>query len=185
VLHGLLGKSSGYFIYASTVIKFVDDKNFRPTQRLTAIESLRRTDHFQSPFGALDELYTQILSAAPQHPALVPILRVIDTSPFLECADIDELLGLEDGDTELSLRGLHSILKFSGPGKQASFIHASFSDFVRDPSRAGNFYIADSVGLAELARLVLTELGYMYQDPIKNRKEIPKELCVHAYLVAE
>ncbi|KAJ7911970.1 hypothetical protein B0H13DRAFT_1614064 [Mycena leptocephala] len=146
VLKGLVWKSSGYFVYASTVIKFVDDKHFRPTQRLETIVNLTGTD-FQSPFGALDELYTQILSAVPYNPQLVPILRVIDNwAGWLSAEAIDELLGLEDGDTELSLRGLHSVLEFweSTP----RFIHASFSDFLRDPSRAGIFYIEDSVGTA-------------------------------------
>ncbi|KAF7349120.1 putative nwd2 protein [Mycena venus] len=34
VLEGLVQKSSGYFIYASTVIKFIDDQFSRPTERL-------------------------------------------------------------------------------------------------------------------------------------------------------
>ncbi|KAJ7859093.1 hypothetical protein B0H14DRAFT_2577460 [Mycena olivaceomarginata] len=34
IVEDLVWKSSGYFIYASTVVKFVDDKNFRPTERL-------------------------------------------------------------------------------------------------------------------------------------------------------
>jgi hypothetical protein len=184
VLDGLVRKSSGYFIYASTVIKFVDDKNFRPTQRLEAIESLTRID-FQSPFGPLDELYTQILSAVPHTPQLVSILRVIDNFNWrLSCDRIDELLGLETGDTALSLRGLHSVVTFRHDPGRSGFSHASFSDFLRDPSRSGNFYIGDSIGLAKLARLVFTELGYMYEDPIKNRNT-PIALCVHTCLAAK
>ncbi|KAJ7093806.1 hypothetical protein C8R44DRAFT_564462, partial [Mycena epipterygia] len=34
ILGMLVEKSSGYFIYASTVIKFIDDKHFRPTEQL-------------------------------------------------------------------------------------------------------------------------------------------------------
>ncbi|KAJ6608445.1 hypothetical protein B0H10DRAFT_526146 [Mycena sp. CBHHK59/15] len=108
LIEHLVRKSSGYFIYASTVIKFVDDKHFRPTQRLAAVENLTGTD-FESPFGALDELYTQILSAVPAHAQLVAILRVVEyihPSP----PKIEQLLALESGDVELSLRGLHSVL---------------------------------------------------------------------------
>ncbi|KAJ7888289.1 hypothetical protein B0H13DRAFT_2042505 [Mycena leptocephala] len=172
VLTHLVDKSSGYFIYASTVVKFVDDKNYRPSKRLEAITNISGTGS-KSPFSALDELYCQILSAVPDNHHLVPILRVIEYfiyPPGLE--QIDELLGLEDGETELSLRSLHSVLKFWGRG-DPTFIHASFSDFLCDPSRAGSFYIGDPVGLADLARLVLTELGYMYQDPIKNGRKYP------------
>ncbi|KAJ7246162.1 hypothetical protein B0H12DRAFT_768641 [Mycena haematopus] len=38
VLKELVWKSSGYFIYASTIIKFVDDKNYRPTERLAVVQ---------------------------------------------------------------------------------------------------------------------------------------------------
>ncbi|KAJ7793391.1 hypothetical protein B0H13DRAFT_1467047, partial [Mycena leptocephala] len=34
IIYNFVKKSSGYFIYASTIIKFIDDKNFRPTERL-------------------------------------------------------------------------------------------------------------------------------------------------------
>ncbi|KAJ7266524.1 hypothetical protein C8J57DRAFT_1015198, partial [Mycena rebaudengoi] len=59
VIQGLVRNSSGYFIYAATVIKFMDDRNFRPTEQLAALQD---TSYSESPFGALDQLYTQILS---------------------------------------------------------------------------------------------------------------------------
>ncbi|KAJ7230798.1 hypothetical protein C8J57DRAFT_1147331, partial [Mycena rebaudengoi] len=62
VIDKLVDKSSGYFIYATTIIKFVDDRSFRPTERL---EFLKQESHLESPFGALDQLYTQILSTVP------------------------------------------------------------------------------------------------------------------------
>ncbi|KAJ7248301.1 hypothetical protein C8J57DRAFT_1672725, partial [Mycena rebaudengoi] len=34
VMKYLVDKSSGYFIYAATVIKFINDRNFRPTEQL-------------------------------------------------------------------------------------------------------------------------------------------------------
>ncbi|KAJ7118230.1 hypothetical protein C8R44DRAFT_673674, partial [Mycena epipterygia] len=57
----LVWTSSGSFIYASTVIKFIDDKNFRPTDRLDIIMGLAEPD-LESPLAALNQLYTQILS---------------------------------------------------------------------------------------------------------------------------
>ncbi|KAJ7630144.1 hypothetical protein B0H17DRAFT_865971, partial [Mycena rosella] len=61
ILNSLVEKSSGYFIYASTIIRFIDDKAFRPTKRLESIQNLGSTN-FDSPFAALDQLYLQILS---------------------------------------------------------------------------------------------------------------------------
>ncbi|KAF7349087.1 putative nwd2 protein [Mycena venus] len=166
VIDRLVRKSSGYFIYAKTVVKFVDDKNFRPIQRLKDIENLTGTGS-QTMFDALDELYTQILCVVPQH-HLVPMLRVLDNfGAALTTSEIDTLLGLEPGDAALSLRGLYSVLTFYED--RPSFSHASFSDFLRDPSRAGRFYTDESARLTELARSVLPLLSYTYQDRVKNR----------------
>ncbi|KAJ6543495.1 hypothetical protein B0H10DRAFT_1854128 [Mycena sp. CBHHK59/15] len=162
----LVHKSSGYFIYASTVIKFVDDKNFRPVQRLAAVESLPGTDS-ESPFGALDQLYTQVLSSASvgRH-HLLAILRVfVRLSLYPE--DIERLLELESGDVHLTLRGLHSVLYVSPD--YISFHHASFGDFLNDPRRAHEFYIGGLADLKDLACSVLTEFSYEYEDRSKNR----------------
>ncbi|KAJ7738236.1 hypothetical protein DFH07DRAFT_984400, partial [Mycena maculata] len=62
VLYHLVEKSSGYFIYASTVIKFIDNKDFRPTERLRVIMGISTPEaEDDSPFQALDQLYIQIL----------------------------------------------------------------------------------------------------------------------------
>ncbi|KAJ7215390.1 hypothetical protein GGX14DRAFT_442873 [Mycena pura] len=163
----LVSNSSGYFIYARTVVKFVDDKNFRPIQRLKDIENLTGTGS-QTAFDALDELYTQILSVVPQHHHLVPILRVLDIfGGVLTLSQMDTLLGSEPGDAALSLRGLYSVLTFHYD--RPRFSHTSFSDFLRDPSRAGAFYTDEPARLTELARSVLAELSYTYEDSVKNR----------------
>ncbi|KAJ6543262.1 hypothetical protein DFH09DRAFT_1088959 [Mycena vulgaris] len=154
---GTAAGSSGYFIYVST---------YRPTQRLAAILAAPASPS-QSPFAALDALYMQILCAIPETPNLVPILRVIYRFS-LEPGDIEALLELESGDVELSIRGLHSVIRHDGD-HYLRFIHASFSDFLNDPSRAGEFYIADTAGLEDLAPLVLAKLGYMHEDSMKNR----------------
>ncbi|KAJ7637486.1 hypothetical protein B0H17DRAFT_496110 [Mycena rosella] len=171
VIDRLVEKSSGYFIYASTIIKFIDDKHYRPTRRLAAIEGLSGV-HSPSPFAALDALYRQILLEIPENPDLVPILRVIHHF-HLRPDQIEELLGLESGDVQLALRGLYSVIDStashpflnSGPG----FIHASFADFLQDPLRAGDFCTSDAVGLNDLARLILSEFAYKHEHPEKNQ----------------
>ncbi|KAJ6551278.1 hypothetical protein B0H19DRAFT_1296483, partial [Mycena capillaripes] len=76
IIHSLVEKSSGYFIYASTIIKFIDNKKFRPTKSLEVILGIKESD-FKSPFAALDQLYTQILSEAPARAQVLKILAVI------------------------------------------------------------------------------------------------------------
>ncbi|KAJ7814085.1 hypothetical protein B0H13DRAFT_2465291 [Mycena leptocephala] len=109
ILNNLVDKSSGYFIYASTVIKFIDDKDFRPTERLEIVMGITESD-FGSPFSALDKLYIEILAAVPARPQLPRILSVIAAKLNLTTRHIDQLLGLNSGDVRLTLRGLHSVI---------------------------------------------------------------------------
>ncbi|KAJ7918002.1 hypothetical protein B0H13DRAFT_308426, partial [Mycena leptocephala] len=83
IIRNLVGKSSGYFIYASTIIKFIDDKKFRPTERLAIINGMTKPPS-ESPFASLDQLYIQILSQAQvdARPQLLKILMVIASKFF-------------------------------------------------------------------------------------------------------
>ncbi|KAJ7821315.1 hypothetical protein B0H14DRAFT_2831568 [Mycena olivaceomarginata] len=170
VLAKLVEKSSGYFIYASTVIKFIDDKDFRPTDRLKIILGIKEPD-FGSPYGALDQLYTQILSGVPARPQLVQVMHFISTKPFqLSIAQIEQLLDLEPGDFRLILRRLHSVIKMpSNDFDSAIFYHASFLDFLCDPTRSGIFYIHNQC-TENLARHILKAFSYPNESAALNEK---------------
>ncbi len=60
----LVSKSSGQFIYASTVVNFVDDIYDDPRERLDIVLNTRPVNSV-SPFAELDQLYIQILSQQP------------------------------------------------------------------------------------------------------------------------
>ncbi|KAJ7747564.1 hypothetical protein B0H16DRAFT_1268590, partial [Mycena metata] len=147
VLDNLVGKSSGYFIYAATVIKFVDDPYFRPTERLEIIHNLKPTQ-YDAPFEMLDKLYHQILSGVqPQFRSrLLHILQCVAYGFGLGPAQLDYILGLKPGDTRLILRGLHSVLEVppyneDWLSKSISFYHASFPDFLLAQERSLNFHL--------------------------------------------
>jgi hypothetical protein len=77
----------------------------------------------------------------------------LDLTPL----QIDWLLELKPGDTQLIFRGLHSVLEIGSNG-HISVYHASFLDFVRDPRRSSNF----NIGLENrmnVARAVLKALS--------------------------
>ncbi|KAJ7772488.1 hypothetical protein B0H16DRAFT_1363985, partial [Mycena metata] len=104
-LEDLVAKSSGYFVYASTVVKFIDDQYSRPTERLETIQNMGSTQS-EVPFEALDQLYIQILSVVPvrYRSQLPDILQCVICSFDLAPFQIDLLLGLQPGDTRLILR---------------------------------------------------------------------------------
>ena len=72
----LVRKSSGHFIYASTVLKFVDDEETYPPDQLYVVLGNMAPSAGQLPFQALDELYHGILerAATRNYPLLTDIL---------------------------------------------------------------------------------------------------------------
>ncbi|KAJ6555410.1 hypothetical protein DFH09DRAFT_1165320 [Mycena vulgaris] len=178
VVRTLVTKSSGHFIYASTIIKFIDDTNFRPTERLTSALENSADPDLDSPFGALDQLYTHILDSVPRKRQLLNILRVIFYfSERLSLYQIDQLLDLKPGDTSLTLRGLHSIIKYENDNSNSDpdgwfdigWEHASFGDFLGNPTRSGKFYVGGLAPCMDLAQRVLKVLAYANDDEQMNR----------------
>ncbi|KAF9065184.1 hypothetical protein BDP27DRAFT_1191019, partial [Rhodocollybia butyracea] len=72
----IVQKSSNHFIYASTVLKYIDDDSAVPADCLNIVLGLSPlTDSIdESPFNDLDALYRQILST---HKNTTPISRML------------------------------------------------------------------------------------------------------------
>ncbi|KAJ6490091.1 hypothetical protein C8R45DRAFT_826218, partial [Mycena sanguinolenta] len=141
LLEDMVDRTSGHFIYAATIIKFLDDKSYRPTQRLMVVQD-RNSAGSGSAFEALDQLYMTILTSVPRQAELVPILCAI-VNFSLNLHEVDELFALEDGEAELLLRGLHSVVHVPSENEYPKFIsshHASFLDFLNNPNRSHQFY---------------------------------------------
>ncbi|KAJ7290499.1 hypothetical protein C8J57DRAFT_1275992 [Mycena rebaudengoi] len=152
--------------------------NFRPTERL---EHLRQYSPSGSPFGALDQLYMQILSTAPDRSRLLQILRAMAFFRFrITPSGIEELLELNPGDVQLTLRSLHSVLVIPKPKadtwRDIRVHHASFEDFLNDPQRAGEFYVGGLQHRVDLSRRVFVALSHICTDPSINRAGGPLSL---------
>jgi hypothetical protein len=139
VLDKLVWRSSGYFIYTSIIIKFIDDKNYRPTECLAIIMKDQLETGSDLAFDTLDQLYINILSTVPiaKRPRLISILCALANFKFSPDG-LDELLGLQIGDTHLFLHSLHLIFNVPSeerhwpPWSAISTHHASFYDFLGD-----------------------------------------------------
>ncbi|KAJ7450137.1 hypothetical protein FB451DRAFT_1101950, partial [Mycena latifolia] len=144
----LVNKSSGVFIYATTVIRFIEDEYSHPADRLTLVLSL--DPHSTAP---LDDLYTEILSVVPCEPQQLRILHAIwqgtrNRNLARDPEEMDSLLDLRLGTSHLALRGLHSL--FHIPLIRARFdsrdfvrpLHASLGDYLEDSRRSGKWCIS-------------------------------------------
>ncbi|KAJ7474297.1 hypothetical protein FB451DRAFT_1133691, partial [Mycena latifolia] len=164
VLRKLVSTSCGFFIYPAMIIKFVDDRNFRPLQRLQLVHMSSRGSHrqFRTPFHALDSVYTQILAGITPQPQLLAILSAILSFNVLSITHLEQVLKLRPGDVRLALRGLHALLDVPPKTDSRSRIgvhHASFLDFLDDPARAGQFYVGGSKHRLAIARAILRALS--------------------------
>jgi len=141
----ITSKSGGYFIYASTVIKFIDEEYFSPPEQLDQVLNHSISAPDLTPFAELDKLYSQILSSCPTRQ--IPLLkRILGYAVFPSRArGIDHLaafLRVSPGKIKLTLRGLRSLVsKFEGSLSPLKLWHASFSDFLLNEVRAGVYYI--------------------------------------------
>ena len=148
VIDLLVQRSSGQFIYAATVLKFVGAKFCSPTKQLTLV---LKTD--ATAFSDLDQLYTQILSAYPRAVNIVQALGIISVSHGKQAEAMEDIFGMEKGELKLVLCGMSSLMKDenddawdglnSGPTSYSipHFAHASFGDYLFDSSRSGPFHV--------------------------------------------
>jgi hypothetical protein len=148
VLDRLVQNSSGQFIYAATVVKFVGDKYAYPGNQLEIIFGIRRATNSSSPFADLDQLYLEILVRQPDQDFLKTFLNLF----YLYMKDrfgferylvdfINAMSDLEEGELFAKLRGLHSLLEISESDKFIRVYHASFFEFLLDSTRSDQYYL--------------------------------------------
>ncbi|KAL0571108.1 hypothetical protein V5O48_010855, partial [Marasmius crinis-equi] len=177
VIHKLSDKSCGQFIYVSTTVSFVDSKFYDPCRRLEVVLRLTPEDDHESPFGPLDALYHHVLSANPNRARLILILGFIlhpltypdRYSTSDKCITlthprfIEMLLDLSEGQVNLDLQAMHSVLRITDSG--IDILHTSFSDFLHEKSRSGDFYIDSTYFQSFTVSCALRYLNKALQNP--------------------
>ncbi|KAF8990746.1 hypothetical protein BDQ17DRAFT_342216 [Cyathus striatus] len=165
----LVRRSSGQFIYASTVVKFIKHKRSDPRERLTTIIDIKPGQI--SPYAELDALYIQILSDASDNAGgyhnILLIFQALIHRNIYYCADISLpallslFLRITRQDLMLQLVDLHSIVYIPSsddPGELLKFYHASFTDFVSDPSRSQEFFVSKAKAHVALGNCCLARI---------------------------
>lgn len=175
-VHQLVRKSSGQFIYASTVIHFVKSVRHRPVDRLEIVLGLRPVHH-DLPFAELDALYMHILESLEYPDKALQVIGAIlvqeshnwdaniNTVPRME-----QFLGFESGDIDLYLADMTSLVSCDAEGNEPiRILHASFGDFLFDPTRSGAFTLDRKVVQTMMACRCLQHLIFASNhDPAKD-----------------
>jgi len=131
-------KSSGQFIYATIVVRYVESSLHRPQQRLDAILGLR-PPFKDLPFSELDALYLHLLNSNDDPSKAADILAFLALYDEINPADIDKMLSLESGDAEVCLSRMAAIVNIEIHFNHicvASLLHKSLGDFLFDSDRS-------------------------------------------------
>ena len=177
----LVQNSSGQFIYAATVVKFVGDKYAYPSNQLEIIFKIRRRTNNSSPFVDLDQLYLEILVRQPDQDFLKTFLKFLclpidDNSGRFELIRI--LFNMQREEFLAKIRGLHSLLVISVVSScniEAHPYHASFLDFLRDQERACQYHSDGVLGSRNFVDLFLKAL-IKYASSMWQPRYV---LCIH------
>ncbi|KAF9013075.1 hypothetical protein BDQ17DRAFT_1419255 [Cyathus striatus] len=169
----LVKKSSGQFIYAATVIKYIADYRRDPREQLRTIIDIQPGGTCrESPYAELDAVYIHILKTAAMsqdYDSTSHIFMVLlYTRRHLEMEMVPvprlaEFLGVMQSTITLLLVDLHSAMHIpnSNLAQDAQiirFFHASFVDFLQDSARSGKFFIAKEKAHATLGRDCFTTI---------------------------
>lgn len=160
----LVAKASGQFIYATTVVRFVDVRHETPMERLEIAMGLSdyREDDSDSgrikfPFSELDRLYQKVFGEVYDIQLTLRIIGcIILLRAPIDLEDLEALLELKPGTVEISLYKLHSVLDVfddsSNQGRFVRFHHESLKEFLLNPRRSGKYYIASDLIHHELSQ---------------------------------
>ncbi|KIM71709.1 hypothetical protein PILCRDRAFT_750317 [Piloderma croceum F 1598] len=133
-LDALVQNASGSFLFASTLINFVDNGTGSPHLKLPKVLAAH---------ASLDPLYIQVLSTAPRGQVL---RRIIGTILFLRSSlsitSLGHLLQLDTADVLEALLGVQSILMIpENDDEPVRLVHTSLRDFLTSKPRSGDFFI--------------------------------------------
>ncbi len=138
----IVDKSSGQFIYASVVMKFLFSPSVNPSIRLDIIRGLRPKGRL-TPFAQLDALYRHIFSQVDdlQVPATLEYLAYLIFGNTQSLRVTSYFFELEYADVESMFSPLASVILCDVEEQKITFHHASLPDFLCDKARSGKYCI--------------------------------------------
>ena len=169
----LVNKSSGQFIYASTVVKFISSPRHGPDHRLEIVLDLRPKGK-DLPFAELDSLYRYVLSSVEETPKTI---QIVATALILRYRayifDLTDILDLSPRDIKLHRIDLGSLVEYGSDF--LGILHASLGDFFFDESRSQELYIDPRSIHTKIAQAFLRE----YLKPHRAKRFICCQVLRH------
>ncbi|KAF5310525.1 hypothetical protein D9619_007695 [Psilocybe cf. subviscida] len=149
-VNAIIHKSSGQFIYAATVMRFIEYSTASPSLSMLAVHGTRPAAN-HSPYAQLDTVYSYILSNSHDIQSVIFCLGVHFAATIpnkgwnMEGQDFGTLLnytGYKQSEIESLFADLAAIIGVhTYPPLRLAFYHASLSDYLMDKSRSGIYYV--------------------------------------------
>ena len=142
----LTKKSSGLFIFASTMVRFIESEHHEPNERLQLVLSETSGTMHEGRAG-IDSLYSQILlhafSGVDESEVFTSMRCVLGAIVLafnpLSRKDLSKILGVPTTLILTTLRHLHSVILVpADETKEIRIFHKSFPDFLQDRERCTN-----------------------------------------------
>lgn len=182
--------ASGLFIFASTIIRFVADPGVSdPVSQLQLVLCIidRSAASFdEHPFAVLDALYAEILSSL--HPITLRYVHLLlghlllrgltpglPDSEYYTLLSVSNILNLKPNVVYGALQKLHSVLyvppRNCAHQQHIRFLHASFSDYLRNKQRSKAF----AINLTEVHR----HIWWSYHRIVQQANDDPGQSVTH------
>jgi hypothetical protein len=175
-INTLVKKASGQFIYATTVIKFVEPSRHNPACRLRIVLGSETPGNLK-PFGQLDDLYATIFQGIDEkdQTAVLAMLATLLCSfsaslattmpvPLESPKFFASFLEIETSEIRRLLLDLESLLAVDADNSPITIFHASLADFLFDRFRSGPFFIDRGMTNERLARRCFDFCFALYGD---------------------
>ncbi|KAJ2929879.1 hypothetical protein H1R20_g7201, partial [Candolleomyces eurysporus] len=149
----LVENASGQFIYAATVIRFLDAGHRESPKALLEAILKMGSNVKSNPLKQLDILYSHILESSPDPLLSVRWILAVQWTTIGKEASASNVTMLlqtdsESDEVEHLLGNLHSLIRIPSPSDWATtqydFYHKSLFDFLDDPDRCGKLYVESS-----------------------------------------
>lgn len=169
VISFLVQKSSGQFVFAATVIRFVDEDRKLPSTQLELIldicESLDASQHHTNPFALIDQLYTHVLRSTSEIEKIISFLGAIfylQRNQAPTPALLETLFGLKSEEMVLLFWDLHSLIYLPACRTHSiRFYHASFRDYLVDRHRSEDLHTDEHAAHSLLLESCMRQLSKM------------------------
>lgn len=179
-LETIVRRSGGQFIYAATVIGYIQSPDYNPQDRL---QSLVASESGTNAFDALGDFYRVLMASIEDLETAMEILGIelVRSSPqFWMPEAVTHLDLIKDHfvklDADIVLASLASVLKFED--HHIKFYHLSFSEFLLDPARSREFCVHPT----KWQKWSVSRLGKLFYDGESNTILLLACNCLTSYL---